>query len=176
MNRLFLMIGVAIAIVALLFLGQGIKKASPSDEDLRKEQADAQKAQTPPPPPAPAAKPVAPGKQATPTLSAEEVVGNPATARHHILVGWVYDENNQAKPQTLTVPLEAIRDFVQRSKGIASAEIVNLDVPAEDRTPAARTVTDLGIVEDGRAVVTDNLSDEPANSQQTAKLLANAIK
>ena len=56
MNRLFLIVGIAIAIVALMFLSQGIKKAAPTDEDLQQQaQQDAQKeaAKTAPPPPCP---------------------------------------------------------------------------------------------------------------------------
>lgn len=177
MNRLFLIVGVCIAIIALMFLSQGIRKASPTDEDLQQQaQKDAQKTAPQAAPPAP--KPTAPEKPSvvTLTLPAEETVGIPAAAKHHILVGWVYDQDNQAKPEMLTVPLQAIRDYVQRSSGSSSAEIVNLDVPVEDRSPAAQTVTDLGVVEDGRAVVTDNLSSEPTNPQQLARMLANTVK
>jgi len=174
MNRLFLIVGVGIAIVALLLLNEGIKKAAPTDEDLQKQaQQESQKAA---PPPAP--KPSAPVKTATvtPNLPAEETVGDPATAKHHIQVGWVYDEANQANPQTLTLPLQAVRDYVQGSGGMSSAEIVNLDVPAEDRSPAAQGVMELGIIVDGKPVITDNLSSKPLRPQQITQMLTMAAK
>ena len=179
MNRVFALIGVGIAIVALMFLSQGIKKAAPTDEDLQKQaQEESQTANQKAAPPAPSPKPVAPTKPGllTPTLPAEETVGNPALAKHHIQVGWVYDEANQANPNTLTVPLEAVRDFVQRSGGAVSSEIVNLDVPAVDRTAAAQSVTELGMTVDGKPVVTENLSDKPFSSQQITQMLAAASK
>jgi hypothetical protein len=161
MNRLFLMIGVGIAIVALLFLSQGIKKASPTDEDLQKQaQEAAQKNAPPTPPAAPAAKaPLAAGAQPS-----EEALGNPATAKYHISVGWVYDEANQAHPETLETPLQVVRDSVAKSQGKISAEIVNIDVPTEDRSPAGQKVTGLGVYIDGRTVISDNPSSRPTNT------------
>ena len=161
MNRLFLMIGVGIAIVALLFLSQGIKKASPTDEDLRKQaQEAAQKSTPPPPPPSAAAKlAVSSGIQ-----SEEEYVGNAAIANHHMLVGWIYDEANLAHPETLTAPIQAVRDLVGKSGGKMSAEIVDLDVPIEDRSPAAQKVTDLGVNVDNHEVLAENPSSHPTNA------------
>jgi len=161
MNRLFLMIGVGIAIVALLFLSQGIKKASPTDEDLQKQaQEAAQKNAPPTPPSAPPAK-VPSASDAQP---AEEALGDPASAKYHISVGWVYDDANQAHPETLEAPLQAVRDFVAKSQGKVSAEIVNLDVPAEDRSPAGQKVSELGVNIDGHEVINDNPSSRPTNA------------
>ena len=161
MNRLFLMIGVGIAIVALLFLSQGIKKASPTDEDLQKlAQEAAQKNAPPTPPAAPAAKaPLAAGAQPS-----EESLGDSAKAKYHIAVGWVYDEANQAHPETLDAPLQVVRDYVAKSQGKISAEIVNIDVPTEDRSPAGQKVTGLGVYIDGRTVISDNPSSRPTNT------------
>ena len=161
MNRLFLMIGVGIAIVALLFLSQGIKKASPTDEDLQKQaQEAAQKNAPPTPPSAPPAK-VPSAADAQPP---EESLGDPATAKYHIFVGWVYDEANQAHPESLETPLQVVRDFVAKSQGKLSAEIVNLDVPVEDRSPAAQKVTELGVNIEGHKIITENPSSRPTNS------------
>ena len=161
MNRLFLMIGVGIAIVALLFLSQGIKKASPTDEDLQKQaQEAAQKNAPPTPPSAPPAK-IPSAADAQPP---EEALGDPATAKYHIFVGWVYDEANQAHPESLETPLQVVRGFVAKSQGKLSAEIVNLDVPVEDRSPAAQKVTELGVNIEGHKIITENPSSRPTNS------------
>ncbi len=176
MNRVFALIGVGIAIAALAFLSQGIKKNAPTDEDLQKQaQAEQTAAQNAAPPAARTTQPPA-STVLTSTLPAEIADGNPASAKHHIQVGWVYDEANQANPNTLTVPLQAVRDFVQRSSGAVSSEIVNLDVPAEDRTPAAQSVSQMGIAVDGKPVLTENLSDKPLSSQQITQMLSTASK
>ena len=86
----------------------------------------------------------------------------------------MYDEANQAKPETLTVPLQTIRDYVQQSGGTASAEIVDLDVPAEDRSPAAQGVTELGVMVDGKPLIA--MSDNPNSPQQITQMLSAAAK
>ncbi len=157
MNRLFLIVGIVILIAALAFLNQGIKKASPTDADLEQQAQQAAQAKS-----QPAAAPAANASQQsalTDALPAEETVGNPATAQRHIQVGWVYDEANQANPEILKGPLQAIRDYVNRSRGGVSAEIVDLDVPAEDRSPAAQAVRDLGVAVDGQPVMPGNFSE-----------------
>lgn len=172
MNRWFLILGVGILIAALAFLNQGIKKAAPTDADLQQAQQQSQ-------PPAPAAppRPAAPLKpSASPAaLPAEETVGDPATATHHIRVGWVYDEANQAKPETLTGPLQAIRDYASHSGGTVSAEIVNLDVPAADRSPAARVVTAPGVVVDNKTLFNGSISETPMPPEQIARALDSAV-
>jgi len=172
MNRLFLMIGVGIAVVALLFLSQGIKKASPSDADLQKQaQEDAQK-NAPPTPPAPPPSAAAKLAADTGVQPSEETVGDPAAARHHISVGWVYDEANQAQPETLAAPIQAVRDIVTKSGGKLSAEIVNLDVPIEDRSPAAQKIVDLGVSVDSHEIFADNPSSRPTNAARITSELA----
>ena len=57
------------------------------------------------------------------------------------------------------MPLQAIRDYVKQSGGTVSAEIVDLDVPVEDRTPAAQAVTSLGIRMDGHPLFGGNVSE-----------------
>jgi len=160
MNRLYLIAGVIILITAMVFLSQGIKRASPSDEDLQQQaqqaQQDAHDAQkkaaaTPAGPPKPS--------RAASTLLAEETVGNSAAAKHHIQVGWVYDEADQKSPEILTGPLGVIRDYANRSGGLDSAEIVNLDIPAKDRSPAALSVTQPGVYVDGKPALPGSFSE-----------------
>lgn len=175
MNRLYLIAGVLILIVALVFLSQGIKKASPTDEDLQQQaQQEAQKEQQQKTPPAPSA-PTKPSLAASSVLPAEETVGNPAAAQHHIQVGWVYDEADQKSPELLTGPLGAIREYVNRSGGKVSAEIADLDVPAEDRSPAAQAVTDLGVSLDGNPVLPGSFSERPVPAGEISKALDAAV-
>ena len=47
------------------------------------------------------------------------------------------------------------------SGGSVSAEIVNTDVPASDRSPAAQAVAGNGVFVDGKPVVAGNLSATP---------------
>jgi len=161
-KRLLVVGGLIFLAAALVFLNQGLKKSAVPDRD-EDEQAQQSKAA----PKAPASAPPDPKA----VLAAEETAGDPAKAIHRIQAGWVYDENNQQKPETLSVPIQTIRDYVQRSGGIASAEIVDLDVPVEDRAPAAQAVTELGISVDGRPVSTGNLSSAPFPDNELLKAL-----
>ena len=145
MNRLFVIAGLVILVVALVFLNQGIKKSGLPDNDDAPPPASAQTA----PPPSKLPAPAGPA-----ALPAEQTVGNPATAKHHIVVGWSYNPTNQQKPETLNAPLQAIQSYVQKTGGSVSAEIVNVDVPASDRSPAAGN----GIIVDGKPVFTGDLS------------------
>ena len=160
MKRVLIIAGLVFLAAALVFLNQGLKKSAVPDHD---EEEQAQQSKAPPPPPAPI--------DAKTVPSSEETVGDPKTARHHIEAGWVYDEGNQQKPETLTVALQEIREYVGKSGGIASAEIVNLDVPVEDRSPAARTVTELGIFVDGKPISTGNISSIPFPSDHLIEAL-----
>lgn len=152
MNRLLVIGGVVLLLIALVFLNQGMKKAARPDHD-EDEQAQTQQAKVP----------AASSAQGTPgsVPLPEEALGDPATARYRLQVGWVYDEANQKKPETLTAPLQTIRDYVQHSGNLVSAEIVDLDVPVEDRSPAAQTVTELGIHVNGQTIHAGNLSQSP---------------
>ena len=168
MKRLLVIVGLIFLGGALVFLNQGVRKSAVSDKD---EDEQAQQAKAPATPKAPAA-PTDPNS----VLPAEETVGDPAPARHHIQVGWVYDASNQQKPEVLTVPIQAIRDYVNRSGGMATAEIVDLDVPMEDRSPAARAVTDLGIRVDGRSILTPDISKMQFPPDEMAQMIEAAIR
>lgn len=153
MNRLFVIAGLAILIVALVFINRGVNKAGQPDHD-----EDA-------PPPAAKAAPAQPSVKlpstATTDLPAEQTVGNPATAKHKIVVGWSYSEASQQKPELLTSPLKAIQGYAQQTGGAVSAEIVNTDVPASDRSPAAQVVTGNGVFVDGKPVIKGDVSAAP---------------
>ena len=149
MKRWLVVAAVLVLAAALVFFNQGLKKIAPPDQD---EDEQAQQTQKPPP----TAPPVAADPNAV--LPPEETVNDPARAKHHVEVGWVYDEGSQRKPETLGGSIQAVRDFAKKSGGGVSAEIVDLDVPLKDRSPAARTVTDLGIKVDGRTLYRGNLS------------------
>ena len=154
MNRLFVGGALVILIVALVFINQGVKKSGTPDHD-----EDA-----PPPQSAPAAQKPAvkvPGMASTAAdLPAEQTVGNPASAKHKIVVGWSYNKTSQQKPETLAAPLKAIQEYAQKTG--SSVVIVNTDVPVSDRSPAAQAVTGNGVFVDGKPVVAGDLSAKPA--------------
>ena len=173
MNRLGLIAGVVLLIVVLVFLNQGIRKATPTDEDLQRQAQEQAQKQTPAAMPKPPASGAPAG--ASVALPPDETVGDPAKARHHIQIGWSYDEANQKNPAMLTGPIEAVKDYVKKSGGATSAEIVNLDVPPADRAPAARAVTTPGVVVDGRTIVTGSFSEMHAAPQDIARMLNQAV-
>ena len=150
MKRGLLIAGLIFLGSVLVFLNQGLKKSAMSDHDENEKRQSSQAQKTPSTPSDPKS-----------VLPSEETVGEALAGQHRITAGWVYDEANQQKPETLTVPIQTIHELVGRSAGIASAEIVNLDVPVEDRTPAAQAVTDLGVRVDGQPLSEGNLSDAP---------------
>lgn len=92
----------------------------------------------------------------TDPIPAETSIGNPATAKYHILVGWVYNETYQQDPASLQTALSEILKFAQSRSADVALEIVNLDVPAEDLSPAAQQVTQVGVTVDGKPVVNIN--------------------
>ena len=153
MNRLFVIAGLVILVVALVFINRGINKAGQPDHD---DDAPPPAAQ-----PAPAKTPAKLPATATSDLPAEQTVGSPATAKHKITVGWSYNEANQQKPDTLAGPIKAIQDYTQKTGGSVSAVIVNTDVPASDRSPAAQAVTGNGVFVDGKPVIKGDVSQTP---------------
>ncbi len=154
MNRLFVVAGLAILIAALVFLNQGIKKTGLPDSDDAPPAAQSA--------PAPAPKAVAATPSAAPAgPPAEQTLGDPATAKHHVLIGWSYNEANQQKPEALAAPIQAVQSYVQKSGGSVSAEIVNTDVPTSDRSPAAKAVAGNGVFVDGKPVFSGDVSGAP---------------
>ena len=175
MKRWFLGAVLVILVVAFGFLTQGVHKSSLTEDQETQMAQDAQKAQDEKAKAA-AAKPAtapatAPGPDSPP---AEEVVGDPTTAKHHIEVGWIYDDANAVDAAKLTAALAEVRTFAQKSGGTASVVLVDLDVPTEDRSPAAQGVVDLGMDVDGSSVYAQNPSDAPPGALTAA--LQGAVK
>ncbi len=159
MNRLFVIAGLVILVVALVFINQGVNKAGQPDHD---EDAPPPIAKSAPTTKVPATKvpgmtPAAGGDQ----LPAEQTVGDPATAKHKVVVGWSYNEASQQKPDTLAAPIKAVQEYAQKTGGTVSVEIVNTDVPVSDRSPAAQAVTKNGVFVDGKPVVSGDVSAAP---------------
>ena len=148
MKRWLAIAGLVVLALALVFLNQGMKKAAAPDRDEDEAPAQAQKAPIKTPPIDPNG-----------ILPAEETVGDFKTSHQHIQLGWVYTDNYYKHPENLNNSIQAVRDYVQNSQGSASAEIVDLDVPLEDRSPAAREVTDVGIQVAGQIVYSQNPAD-----------------
>jgi len=165
-KRLLVVAGLVCLGLLLVFLNRGLKNSAAPDKDEDKQAQQSKPAQKAPSPPI----------DPKAVLAADETVGDPAKAVHHIQAGWVYDEDNQKKPETLAVAVQKIHYYVQKSGGIASAEIVDLDVPAEDRPPAAQTVTQLGVSVDGTPVSTGNLSSGPFPDDGLLRVLESPAK
>lgn len=164
MKRWFSVALLIILVAAFVFLKQGVHKSSLSDDQAQQIAQDAQKAAAAKAAAAKPAAPVAPASHAADaspdtTLPFEEVVGDPATARHHIEVGWIYEDTDVANADKLKAALGEVRTFAQKSGGTVSAVIVDLDVPDEDRSPAAQGVVDLGVTMDGESIYAQNPSN-----------------
>lgn len=164
MKRGLLVVGLILLAVALVFLNQGLKKSAVPDRDEDEKAPEAQTQKLPSTP-----------VDLKAALPPEETVGDPATAKHHIEVGWVYNAAYYQHSEALAVPIQAIRDFVKNNSGTVSAEIVDLDVPIEDRSPAARGVTALGIQVDGQTLYGGNLSAAPVSQETIFGALNGAI-
>ena len=108
------------------------------------------------------------------TIPPEGTIGNPATAKYKITVGWDYDAANQAKPEALTQALGTVVKFVNAHNGSAAAEIVDLDIPSQQRSPEARTVTHLGVSVNGSQV--PGLSDNPGEGNTTAANISGSLQ
>ena len=157
---------IIVLIAALSFLSKGMNNnAQPDhdDDDQQQSQTKQEAPKTPPAPPSAHGGPVA-AAGADP-IPAEEQIGDPATAKHKIVVGWTYTPQNQAATANLNQTLAAARKVAQDSHGAVSVQIVNVDVPAADRSPAAQGVKDVGIIVDGKSV---GLDDNPGTGSTVA--------
>ena len=144
MRQFSLIAGVLVLVVALVLLNKGIGRNAQPDDDDANQQTHSQ-------PQKPAAPPLS-AQSAKTSIPPEGTIGNPATAKYKITVGWEYDAANQAKPEALTEALAAVAKFVNAQQGTAAAEIADMDVPAAQRSPAAQAVTNLGIAVNGKPV------------------------
>ncbi len=147
MNRIFAIIGILLMVAALVFLNRGISKTAPSDHD--EEQAASQASKKPTPPAN------APGAIVD-VVPPEITVNDPAKAKTRVDIGWVYDPETLPDPAALASQLQQVQEYVAPSNGAMSLEVVDLDVPAEDLSPAAQAVTQLGITVNGRLVLAGN--------------------
>ena len=136
MRQGVLIVSVIILVAALAMLNNGIHKVAPTDQE----------ANTPPPTQKAASTVTTP----LPPLAPEEAIGDPARAKYRITVGWRYDTVNQADPSQLIQSVDVARQFAKRSSSMVAMEIVDLDVPPANRSPAARAVKTLGITINGK--------------------------
>ncbi len=181
MKQWFLGAVVLILVAAFGLLSHGMYKSSLTEDQETQIAQDAQKAQDAKAKEAAArqaaaAPPAPPAANASPdtTLLAEEVIGDPATAKHHIEVGWVYQDTDVVNSDKLGADLGEVRTFAQKSGGTVSAVLVDLDVPIEDRSPAAQGVVDLGVDVDGQSVYAQNPSNAAPGALTAA--LQGAVK
>ncbi len=136
MKRFAPLLAILVLIGVLAILNKNINKGVAGDEET-------------PSPPAPAAKTAT--TPASDPLPPEITLGNPATAQYKITVGWIYDSATQPDSTALTQAIDAVKQRVTASGGKVSAEIVNLDVPADELSPQAASVTGLGVAVNGEA-------------------------
>ncbi len=180
MKRWFWAALLIILVVAFVFLKQGVHRSSLTDAQEQQMAKEAQIAQADKAEAAAkqaaATHPASPTTDASPdtTLPAEEVIGDPATARHHIEVGWIYEDTDVVNSGKLKAALAEVRTFAQKNGGTVSAVMVDLDVPTEDRSPAARSVTNLGVEVDGISIHAENPSLPPATA--LTEVLSSTIK
>ncbi|MBV9850122.1 MAG: hypothetical protein JO250_10655, partial [Armatimonadetes bacterium] len=114
---------------------------------------------------------------ATPPPS-EEIIGSPSAAKYKITVGWVYDATTQANWAALTQTLDVARKFAMAHRGKVSLVIADLDVPPEERSPAARTVTEQGFTLNGKplADLTDNPGEGNTPREQITYILVETAR
>lgn len=158
MKRWFLGAVLVVLVLAFGFLKQGVHKSSMTEDEQQQAAQEAQKAQADKAEAA-AKKTAASAASAAPGADdppSEEVVGDPATAKHHIQVGWIYSDTDAVDVSKLKAALGEVRTFALQSGGACSVVFVDLDVPAEDRSPAAKGVTDLGVEVDGQNIYDQN--------------------
>ncbi len=109
-------------------------------------------------------------------LQPEVTVNDPATADFRVTVGWVFDDSSQPDPTALIRALQTIKRFAGMTFGRMSVQTVDLDVPMQNRSPAARKLTRLGMAINGQTTVLINgkradLSDNPGEGNLTQQQL-----
>ncbi len=169
MKRWFLAAVLVVLVLAFGFLKQGVHKSSMTEEEQQQAAQEAQKAQADKAPAKKAAVPAASAAPSPDALPAEQTIADPATAKHHITVGWVYENTDVVDTGKLKAAFGEVRAFVLQGGGASSVVIVDLDVPTEDRSPAGQAVTSLGVEVDGQSVYDQNPS-EAAPGTLTAAL------
>jgi hypothetical protein len=171
MNRyIFPIIAVAVLVFALVSLNHGMStNAQPDNDDDDQQQSQQDKkadtAKNTPP------TPTAPG-QASPAPPDELTVNDPSKAKYHVVAGWNYDSTNQTNQAQLNSTLSELQEMAKNSHGAVSLQIVDVDVPDDSRSPAARGIHDLGVSINGRQVTNDNLGEGTSNTQTIARAFA----
>jgi len=160
MNRYILpIIVVALLGFALFKLNTGMaQNAQPDhDDDAAQTQQDTSKKPAAPPPPS--STPGQAGAPATAAAPDEVVVGDPSKAKYKITAGWSYNSANQSNSQQLTSTIDELRKVAKSSNGQVSVQIVDVDVPQDQRSPNTRSIQDVGINVNGKPVSNDNLGE-----------------
>ena len=162
MNRyIFPVIIVAVLVFGLISLNSGMSKnAQPDhdDENQQQSQTDTTK-KTPPPPAAAAHMPQSTAPGSTVVAPNEVVLGDPAKAKYKITAGWSYDSANQADSSKLASSIAALQNVAKSSNGQVSVQIVDVDLPADQRSSATQGIQDVGISVNGKPVSADNLGE-----------------
>lgn len=161
MKRLLPIVAAVLLVIVLIFVKGSLDKTAPPDQDDDAPQTS-QKASAPPP--------AASGQETG--LLPEEFIGA-SGAKYQYTVGWYYDEINQPNTKPLEDALQAVKTVVNQSDGQASAEIVDIDVPLQDRSPAAQAVTEPGITLNGvmKPVSSGNPGEGALTAQNVPRLM-----
>lgn len=154
MRRFFPVILIAILASVMFVLNQGMKKNVVADHDDDDDQQQQQQQTTNKPAP----KPVT-GASVSDPIPSEITVGNPATAKYRVTLGWTYDEGDAGHQEQAKQTVEAVRSWVTAHPD-ASLEVVNLDVPSQDLSPNAASVQSEGLAVNGNS--TFNINGKPA--------------
>lgn len=144
MRRFFPVILIAILASAMFVLNQGMKKNAVPDHDDDDDQQQQQQATDKPAP-----KPVT-GPNVSDPIPSEITVGNPASAKYRVTLGWTYDEGDAGRQEQAQQTIEAVRSWVTAHPD-ASLEVVNLDVPSQDLSPNAASVQSEGLAVNGNS-------------------------
>jgi len=177
MNRyIFPVIIVAVLVFGLISLNSGMSKnAQPEhdDDDQQQSQTDTTK-KTPPPPAAHTAPTSAPGS--TVVAPNEVVLGDPSKAKYKITAGWSYDSSNQADSSKLTSTIAALQNVAKSSNGQVSVQIVDVDLPPDQRSTATKSIQDVGISVNGKPVSGDNLGEGGSAPEAVSSGIGTMVK
>lgn len=193
-----LIIGLAVLIAALVTLNKGISLNAPSDADPDQSQSSSTQSTTPQSPtqtaptaPAPGSRaPIPPGMLSAPAKTAandaagrvpeETVVGDPKTAKYHVTIGWKYDGTNQGDTSGIRDVVRQATAIAQQSQGKISVQAVDVNVPDEDRSAAAKGIETTGVSVNGKSTFdvggkTLALSDNPGEGATTPANVGQAL-
>lgn len=148
---------IAIGIVILICLLAGLNlwqshstPSSSDDDDQQTQQQTSQQASKSAPNPN-ATDPVAhlTGDLVT-SLVPEQTIGNPATAKTRVTVGYTFDTATQTDPSKAAAIVGALQSWAQKQGSAASLQIVCVDLPPNQLTNPADASVPLGVTIDGK--------------------------